>query len=178
MRMIQNACNLRYKDSYTSCYICHAKCKKSTKESYTYATKEFPHTQLKKSNTHQAPRKWVKVAWSRGLVKISASWSCVGTWIKAIFLPQSCLSNTTRKVFISDDLLVTLQTLITKWYVFHDEMSIFVISCMWRWNRWKNNDENIINVTKQIEKIVIDYVLVWRIVMMKPSGHRLDWISS
>jgi hypothetical protein len=55
MHMIQNACNLRYKDAYTSCYICHAKCKKCTKESYTYATKELPHTQLKKSNTHQAP---------------------------------------------------------------------------------------------------------------------------
>jgi hypothetical protein len=55
MHMIQNACNLRYKDAYTSCYICHAKCKKSTKESYTYATQELPHTQLKKSNTHQAP---------------------------------------------------------------------------------------------------------------------------
>jgi hypothetical protein len=40
--MIQNACNLRYKDAYTSCYICHAKCKKCTKESYTYATKELP----------------------------------------------------------------------------------------------------------------------------------------
>jgi hypothetical protein len=44
--MIQNACNLRYKDAYTSCYICHAKCKKSTKESCTYATKELPHTRL------------------------------------------------------------------------------------------------------------------------------------
>jgi hypothetical protein len=44
--MIQNACNLRYKDAYTSCYICHAKCKKCTKESYTYATKELPHTKL------------------------------------------------------------------------------------------------------------------------------------
>jgi hypothetical protein len=29
--------------------------KKCTKESYTYATKELPHTQLKKSNKHQAP---------------------------------------------------------------------------------------------------------------------------
>ena len=46
MHMIQNACNLRYKDAYTSCYICHAKCKKCTKESYTYATKELPHTKL------------------------------------------------------------------------------------------------------------------------------------
>ena len=46
MHLIQNACNLRYKDAYTSCYICHAKCKKCTKESYTYATKELPHTKL------------------------------------------------------------------------------------------------------------------------------------
>jgi hypothetical protein len=46
MHMIQNACNLRYKDAYTSCYICHDKCKKCTKESYTYATKEFPHKKL------------------------------------------------------------------------------------------------------------------------------------
>jgi hypothetical protein len=37
--------------------------------------------------------------------------------------------NTTRKVIISDDLLVTLLTLVIEWYVFHDEMSIFVISC-------------------------------------------------
>jgi hypothetical protein len=49
--MIQNACNLRYKDSYTSCYICHAKCKESIKESYTYATKELHH-QLRKPTTH------------------------------------------------------------------------------------------------------------------------------
>jgi hypothetical protein len=46
MHMIQNACNLRYKDANTSCYICHAKCKKCSKESYTYATKELPHTKL------------------------------------------------------------------------------------------------------------------------------------
>jgi hypothetical protein len=46
MHMIQNACNLRHKDAYTSCYICHDKCKKCTKESYTYATKELPHTKL------------------------------------------------------------------------------------------------------------------------------------
>jgi hypothetical protein len=44
--MIQNACNLRDKYAYTSCYICHAKYKKCTKESYTYATKELPHTKL------------------------------------------------------------------------------------------------------------------------------------
>jgi hypothetical protein len=46
MHMIQNACNLRYKDANTSCYICNAKCKKCIKESYTNATKELPHTKL------------------------------------------------------------------------------------------------------------------------------------
>jgi hypothetical protein len=46
MHMIQNACNLRNKDVNTSCYICHAKCKKCIKESYTYATKELPQTKL------------------------------------------------------------------------------------------------------------------------------------
>jgi hypothetical protein len=45
--MIQNACNLRYKDASTSCNICHAKCKKCTKKSYTYSTKELPHTKLR-----------------------------------------------------------------------------------------------------------------------------------
>jgi hypothetical protein len=49
--MIQNACNLRYKDAYTSYYICHAKCKKCIKESYTNATKELHH-QLRKPNTY------------------------------------------------------------------------------------------------------------------------------
>jgi hypothetical protein len=44
--MIQKACNLRYKDAYPSCYICHAKCKKCTKKSYTYATKELPHSKF------------------------------------------------------------------------------------------------------------------------------------
>jgi hypothetical protein len=42
-------------------------------------------------HTPSSPRKQVKVAWSRGLVKISASWSCVGTWIKVVF-PFSTLS--------------------------------------------------------------------------------------
>jgi hypothetical protein len=41
-------------------------------------TQEIKHTQ-------RSPRKRVKVAWSSGLVKISASWSCVGTWIVVIF---------------------------------------------------------------------------------------------
>jgi hypothetical protein len=50
------------------------------------------HTQTQEiKHTPSSPRKWVKVAWSRGLVKISASWSCVGTWTKVIF-PFSTLS--------------------------------------------------------------------------------------
>jgi hypothetical protein len=92
MHMIQNAYNLRYKDAYTSCYICHAKCKKYTKKSYTYATKELPHTNSRNQTDTKLPRKRVKVAWSRGLVKIAASWSCVGTWIKVIFPFSRCLS--------------------------------------------------------------------------------------
>jgi hypothetical protein len=32
-----------------------------------------------------------------------------------------------HRLIISDDLLGTLLTLVTEWYVFHDEMFIFVI---------------------------------------------------
>ena len=42
-------------------------------------------------HTPSSPRKRVKVAWSSGLVKISASWFWVDTWIKLI-LPFSTLS--------------------------------------------------------------------------------------
>jgi hypothetical protein len=55
MHMIQNACNLRYKDAHTSCYICHAKSKKCTKESYTYATKEIPHTNSRNQTNTKLP---------------------------------------------------------------------------------------------------------------------------
>jgi hypothetical protein len=58
-------------------YICY-------KKAPTHPTQDIKHTP-------SSPRKHVKVAWSRGFVKISASWSCVGTWIKAIF-PFSTLS--------------------------------------------------------------------------------------
>jgi hypothetical protein len=62
----------------------------------THPTQEIKQTPI-------SPRKRVKVAWSRGLVKISASWSCVGTWIKAIF-PFSTLS--LRKWYLSSMCLV------------------------------------------------------------------------
>jgi hypothetical protein len=72
-------------------YICY-------KGAPTHPTQEI-------KQTPSSLRKRVKVAWSRGLVKISASWSCVGTCIKAIF-PFSMLS---------------LKT----WYI---------TSCAWFWN--------------------------------------------
>jgi hypothetical protein len=53
--------------------------------------------------TPSSPYKQVKVAWSRGLVNISSSWSCVGTWIKAIF-PFSKLSF--RKWYLTSMCLV------------------------------------------------------------------------
>jgi hypothetical protein len=93
MHMIQNACNLRYKDAYTSSYICHAKCKKCTKESYTYATMELQHTQLKISNKHQDPptNEWkflcLGVCWKCRL----ASHVCVHGSKRFSFSPH-CLS--------------------------------------------------------------------------------------
>jgi hypothetical protein len=54
--------------------------------------KRSSHTRTQEiKQTPTSPHKRVKVAWSRGLVKISASWLCVGTWIKVIF-PFSMLS--------------------------------------------------------------------------------------
>jgi hypothetical protein len=81
--------------------------------------------------TPSSPRKRVQVAWSRGLVKISASWSCVGTWIKVIF-PFSTLS--LRKWYLTSMCLVlewstgffaTLMALVlSHWsvtWVYHEE---------------------------------------------------------
>jgi hypothetical protein len=62
----------------------------------THPTQEIKHT-------HSSPRKQVNVSWSRGLVKISASRSCVGTWIKVIF-PFSTLS--LRKWYLTPMCLV------------------------------------------------------------------------
>jgi hypothetical protein len=103
MHMIQNTYNLRYKDAYTSCYICHVKCKKCSKETI-HMLQRSSHTPNSRNQTHtKPPRKRVKVSWSRGLVKISASWSCVGTWIKVI-LHFSTLS--LRKWYLTSMCLV------------------------------------------------------------------------
>jgi hypothetical protein len=42
-------------------------------------------------------------------------------------VPTSLVSHTTTKVAICDDLLVTLLTFVTEWYVLYDEFSNFVI---------------------------------------------------
>jgi hypothetical protein len=60
---------LNARNAQRKLYICY-------KGAPTHPTQEIKHTP-------SSPRKQVKVAWSRGLVKIPASLSCVGTWIKA-----------------------------------------------------------------------------------------------
>jgi hypothetical protein len=73
------------------------------KGNYTYAIQGAPTTNSRNQRHTKFPRKRVKVAWSRGLVKISASWFCMGTWIKAIF-PFSTLS--LRKWYLTSICLV------------------------------------------------------------------------
>jgi hypothetical protein len=76
--------------------------------------------------TPSSPRKRVKVAWSRGLVKILASWSCVGTWIKVIF-PFSTLS--VRKWYL------TYMCLVLEWStgLFATLMSLVLSHCSGTW---------------------------------------------
>jgi hypothetical protein len=103
MHVIQMHANLRYKYAYRSWYICNAKCKNAQKESYTYATKELPPPTQETKHTPSFPHKRVKVDWSKDLANISASWFCVGAWIKAI-LPFSTLS--LRKWYLTSIWLV------------------------------------------------------------------------
>jgi hypothetical protein len=56
--------------------------------------------------------------------------------------------DTTRKVAICDDLLVTLLTFVTEWYVLYDEFSNFVIGDKWPRFGLENYDENENNVTE------------------------------
>jgi hypothetical protein len=86
--MLHMPCQMQEKHT-GKLYICY-------KGAPTHPTQEIKHTP-------SSPRKWVKVAWSKGLVKISASWSCVGTWIKTIF-PFSTLS--LRKWYLTSMCLV------------------------------------------------------------------------
>ena len=49
------------------------------KGNYTYDTQELQEPAQKGKHTPSSPRKRAKVAWSSGLVKMSASWSWVET---------------------------------------------------------------------------------------------------
>jgi hypothetical protein len=51
---------------------------------------------------------------------VASSWRPPSLW-------RPPLGFTTRNVAICDDLLVTLLTFVTEWYVIYDETSIFVI---------------------------------------------------
>jgi hypothetical protein len=61
------------------------------------------HTTQEIKQTPRSTRKRVKVSGSRGLVNISTSWSCVGTWIKAIF---SFSTLSLRKCYLTSMCLV------------------------------------------------------------------------
>jgi hypothetical protein len=54
--------------------------------------------------------------------------------------------DTTRKVAICDDLVMTLLTFVTEWYVLYDEFSNFFIGAKWRRFGLENYDENENNV--------------------------------
>jgi hypothetical protein len=89
------------------------------------------HPTQENKHTPSSPRKRVKVAWSRSLVKMSASWSCVGTWIKAIF-PFYTLS--LRKWYLTSMCLVLEWS--TGWYTPHQSHSW----CMWSKGAERNNE--------------------------------------
>jgi hypothetical protein len=94
--------NLTYKDAYTSWYKIPCECKHTQKWSYTYATKDLPHPIQEIKHTLSYPANEWKLL-DLDLVKISACWSGVGTWIKVIF-PFSTLS--LKKWYITSMCLV------------------------------------------------------------------------
>jgi hypothetical protein len=57
-------------------------------------------------------------------------------------VPKILRIRTTREVAICDDLLVTLVTFVTEWFVIYDEISIFIIGGKWRRFGPENYDEN------------------------------------
>ena len=61
------------------------------KENIHMLQRQLQDPAQKGKHTPSSPRKRANVAWSSGLVKISASWSCVDTWASSMF-PFSTLS--------------------------------------------------------------------------------------
>jgi hypothetical protein len=58
---------------------------------YIWYKSKSPKNQLKRATNPKFPRKRTNVAWSRGFVKMSASWSWVETWLNTM-VPFSTLS--------------------------------------------------------------------------------------
>jgi hypothetical protein len=65
--MIQNACNLRYKDAYTPCYICNANARMFKRKAKHMLHKEL-HNQLRKPTTHtKLTNDWLLEGRQKGL---------------------------------------------------------------------------------------------------------------
>jgi hypothetical protein len=51
---------------------------------YIWYKSKTPNNQIERATNPKFPRKRTNVAWSRGFVKMSASWSWVGTWLNTM----------------------------------------------------------------------------------------------
>jgi hypothetical protein len=88
-------CSLRYKDANMIWYI--------NETATCICTSTLPTEAQKGKTTPSSPRKRANVAWSNGLVRISASCFSVGTWTRSMF-PFSTLS--IRKWYLTSMCLV------------------------------------------------------------------------
>jgi hypothetical protein len=88
-------CSLWYKDANMIWYI--------NENATCICTSILPTKAQKGKMTPSSPRKRANVAWSKGLVRISASCFSVGTWIRSMF-PFSTLS--LRKWYLTSVCLV------------------------------------------------------------------------
>jgi hypothetical protein len=76
-------CSLWYKDAKMIWYI--------NENATCICTSTLPTESQKGKTTPNSPRKRANVAWSKGLVRISASFFSIGTWMRSMF-PFSTLS--------------------------------------------------------------------------------------
>jgi hypothetical protein len=74
---IRYKCSIWYKDANTTWYI--------NENTTCICTSILPTKAQKGKTTPSSPRKQANVAWSKGLVRISASWFSVGTWMRSMF---------------------------------------------------------------------------------------------
>jgi hypothetical protein len=88
-------CSLRYKDANTLWYI--------NENATCICTSTLPTKAQNGKTNPSSPRKRANVAWYKGLVRISASYFSVGTWMRSMF-PYSTLS--IRKWYLTSMCLV------------------------------------------------------------------------